>query len=665
MMILLTKSPDQDSLSSPLPQGTTSSTSHSTARLPGSDARGPRYPPVPARRQASHPAYTTGPPSMPDSLNLPDESQPSKSESHSAPSSPVDPQNQFPGVQDTTTKRQRSSPQSPRPRSMMVDSNSKVNYAQVAFTKEQSDRPPPPPSSRRETKYSNIIYPPSTTSAAAVSSVDSSVPPPPPSHAPRGINAVGQQQKQSSLDLDSPSRSDGLYDTPLPAMRVIPDSDPWTVRREQPKLPTATDSGSADPFTGTAKPKDPFSQDPFASSMDEWNDPAAFYDRPPPPRPHPSATSTGANVSQTVAHTGTSATNGSFDVHAEELEEETREEPQEGELFIVDNSADFTGGSTYEDATEFLVAARRASFKKKAEDGHPPGRTDIFAPAAEVYHGEDRTVDNEQTSADDVSAQYDVPPVEFDHTSGQHLVMPGRLEDGDETGGSSYEYPSALSMFPSRRDGTETNSQEEPALHMMNYTSKSSPGLVRHAGAADPRHASSSSRQDMPLPPLPMNHSSHGRPPARPQSDQPAPPPLPARPSSMKQSRDGSMCRGSGTSSSSGSGGQNQQHPPPLPPMNTSRKGAAQQHAGTPTPASEDFPPLPPRKKPNGNHPSPPPVPDSPPTVARSGAHTREDGIMELVGLGYSRSDVVRAMAISKNDSQLALMILKEFGGRY
>lgn len=42
----------------------------------------------------------------------------------------------------------------------------------------------------------------------------------------------------------------------------------------------------------------------------------------------------------------------------------------------------------------------------------------------------------------------------------------------------------------------------------------------------------------------------------------------------------------------------------------------------------------------------------------------REDAIMELVSLGYSRSDVVRAMAVAGNDYLLAKSILKEFGSR-
>ena len=37
---------------------------------------------------------------------------------------------------------------------------------------------------------------------------------------------------------------------------------------------------------------------------------------------------------------------------------------------------------------------------------------------------------------------------------------------------------------------------------------------------------------------------------------------------------------------------------------------------------------------------------------------------MDLVTLGYSRSDVVRALSIARNDFHIAKGILMEFGGR-
>ena len=514
----------------------------------------------------------------------------------------------------------------------MFDANTKVTYTQVTFTREPSDKPLP--ISRSNTKYSSIVYPPSTTSrTASTTSPDSNLPPPPPpTHTSRGANTKNHQQ---FVDSDSPTGDGALYDTPPPPVpiRVLPENDPWSPIDNGEPSNSQHDNRLANPFVDTGKPTDPFSEDPFASSAEEWNDPAAFYDRPPPPRPLPAAVS---NIPPAAVHPGASRTNDSSNVHAEEKE---AKEPSQEEV-VEDNSADFTG-SAYEDATEFLIAARRATLQRKAEERHQTNQSDLFAPAAEVYHGEDR----EQKGMDDVSAQYDVPTGDFDHAPSD-----GKQQDVDEAG-SSYEYPSALSLYPSRKDGIETGSQEEPALHVMNY-SKSSPALVRNVGAVDSRHSSS---RHMPLPPLPTNHPP-GRVPAWSQSDNP-PPPLPARPPSIK-SRDG---RGSG-------GGNQTQHPPPLPPMNISRTGRQQQHAGTPTPVHEDHPPLPPtlppRKKPNGSHPSPPPAPDSPPTAIRGVSTAREDGIMELVSLGYSRSDVVRAMAISKNDSQLALLILKEFGGR-
>ena len=84
----------------------------------------------------------------------------------------------------------------------------------------------------------------------------------------------------------------------------------------------------------------------------------------------------------------------------------------------------------------------------------------------------------------------------------------------------------------------------------------------------------------------------------------------------------------------------------------------------------EDHPPLPPRKKTTNGNTSPPCNYDSSPRsslerVRGGGMSTaREDAIMELVSLGYSRSDVVRAMAVAGNDYLLAKSILKEFGSR-
>ena len=83
--------------------------------------------------------------------------------------------------------------------------------------------------------------------------------------------------------------------------------------------------------------------------------------------------------------------------------------------------------------------------------------------------------------------------------------------------------------------------------------------------------------------------------------------------------------------------------------------------------SSYENPPIPPRKKATNGSTSPPnnSSPRSTLERARGGGNTtREDIIIDLCSLGYSRSDIVRALAVAGNDYQLAKLILKEFGTR-
>ena len=77
-------------------------------------------------------------------------------------------------------------------------------------------------------------------------------------------------------------------------------------------------------------------------------------------------------------------------------------------------------------------------------------------------------------------------------------------------------------------------------------------------------------------------------------------------------------------------------------------------------------PPIPPRKKATNGSTSPPTnsSPRSTLERPRGGDTTREDTVIDLCSLGYRRSDVVRAIAVSRNDYQLAKSILQTFGTR-
>lgn len=126
----------------------------------------------------------------------------------------------------------------------------------------------------------------------------------------------------------------------------------------------------------------------------------------------------------------------------------------------------------------------------------------------------------------------------------------------------------------------------------------------------------------------------------------------------------------------------------PLPPLPTSspspplpqRTPTCQPPPSTHDSLTNSYPPLPPRNpRANGGGSSPIPGQHSPPESARSQQlpssstsssslnpvpRGREDCIMDLVALGYSRSDVVRALSVARNDFNIAKSILMEFGGR-
>ena len=153
---------------------------------------------------------------------------------------------------------------------------------------------------------------------------------------------------------------------------------------------------------------------------------------------------------------------------------------------------------------------------------------------------------------------------------------------------------------------------------------------------ARPSGGGGGGRVDMPLPPLPTTSSSTS-------------PPLPQRTSA----------------------GQQTSHPTPSPAQPPSSTSSSSSH----DPLTNSYPPLPPRNpRANGGSTSPvpgqgssPPEPvrGAPPSSSASSApRGREECIMDLVGLGYSRSDVVRALSVARNDFNIAKSILKEFGGR-
>ncbi len=521
-------------------------------------------------------------------------------QSHSAPSSPGHSERDRPFP--FTDAQPLHSPQA-RPRSVMVDLNAKTHYTTVAFTQDQSSKPFSRPQ-RKETKYVNIVH----KSPVINESAEGEVRPIP-------------RPRTQSLDRHQVT-SEATYDVPPPPVPFRIESS------EEPRPPGSFDDDPFRPLEPTS-PKDPFLGDPFSIDQDEWNDPSAFYERPPPPRPVLHSHMLQSHMSQLSMENG-----------SEDLKEWEKWDSEEGTPGgggggksdppspCADEASDLTGGSTYEDATQFILEAqKRGPSKERSLEGGDREVNALFVPAGELYRGEQEDQGVEQR--EEPSSQGDVACATFGGEEAE--------EEHDLLTGSAYDYPAELSKHP--------YTTEEPMLHGMTYGPTgggANPATSRQVANSDYSHTSS--RHDMPLPPLPTSQSQsygHASPRVSCKSTSPAPP-LPARPPSIKQDRD---------------------DPPPLPPLNFPRKSSSSPD----DPAQPRLPPRGPLKKTgtNGRPSSPPPLYESTPPMSRAGGSSiREEGIMELVALGYSRSDVVRSLAVSKNDTQLAKLILKEFGGR-
>lgn len=424
---------------------------------------------------------------------------------------------------------------------------------------------PPAPRPRRGTQYTEVVPP-------SIIEMPNSHP---PVHSPPSTGTqLDQDKKTERISSQSPS-NDGVYDVPPPPVPSRPydiDNNPFSV----------------DPFTGNPV----------------LEDPSAFYDKVPSPRPAPVvATMTIPEVPETESITSRP----SFE-------------------------DDFTGGSTYEDTSEFLRIARREDPNKR----NPASNMDLFAPAIDIYQNVNTTEEEEE----DRALHYDVPP------GCGHMESTSNPDD-DETGSDGvacYDFPTALSKHPHKPDQDGMHLHDEPAMHPLSYVSKTGgPSTNQHLSNSDSHPPS---RADMPLPPLPSDYNQGAT--AGPNG----PPPLPARPPVMTHQHSQKKAPPMHHTLND---------PPPLPPYNPRRP--QQQGASS----VDENPPIPPRKKATNGSTSPPTNSSPRSTLERArggGNTTREDIIIDLCSLGYSRSDIVRALAVAGNDYQLAKSILKEFGTR-
>ena len=361
-------------------------------------------------------------------------------------------------------------------------------------------------------------------------------------------------------------------------------------------------------------PDDPFSHtvDPF-SAKSTWNDPLAFYDKPCP------------LLDEATPATSTKE-DGYTEIHRD----------------------DFTGESSYEDTSSFLKDIRARYKDKLAHEG-------MGLLSSQSQH----------KKVDDDEEEYSLPPVEV----GENSQSPPTTSEDTMFG--NYDYPSALSRYPFKdNEGVGGDkSKEEPPLHTIHFSvqKQQSGGSIGGTGGSavlrSESFAGRGSRANLPLPPTPLDHDLKGYSDLGGKGD---PPPLPARqgggPAPLKQhsSRDGSL------------------HPTPandrprLPPFNHPWGNRRQLSNQPPSVTSYEHqnPPLPPRKKPQGNPNShchgdggeggrvtmsSPPVPH----------HQEDPGMLELINRGYQHADIESALRIAKNDYELAKNILKEFGGRH
>ena len=480
---------------------------------------------------------------------------------------------------------------------MMESTSDNLSYATVSFPEGQNQKPFHP--KRRNTKYTEILYPDATTTVDTTQQVAVTEDPKP---VPRVRTQSLDRRTKPTLENVA---SNPLYELPPVPTRVESQEEKHHEREASPQpamedkdpfhnVPQQPDGG--DPFL-----KDPFTTDPFAGSSEEWSDNTAFYDRPPPPRPYVPGQSVPLSSDSTHVETET-------------------------EIDDCSDTANFTGDSSYEDASEFLKTIQAKHRPKDKQQHRSPSplqskgskQAAIFAPASEVFLGSEN-----QGGECEVA----VAPSQRDPNTTKQSP-PGKAL-------GPYEYPVALDKFPLKKGEDEkAHSFDEPPLHTLSYTSKVQ-GLTRHESL-------SRGRRGMPLPPVP---DSKEQPPSGPQGQggrftpPHSPPPLPARPMPTK---DNPLPPGT--------------QAPALPPFNYSW--------GNKKPLrSEDHPPLPPRRK----DPSPSfnggPVTDNPPQT--NSPPEKSAAVAELLALGYTLSEIERALVVANKDITLAKLILKEFGGRH
>ncbi len=279
-------------------------------------------------------------------------------------------------------------------------------------------------------------------------------------------------------------------------------------------------------------------------------------------------------------------------------------EPVPDDLKFDGETADCTDESAYQDTKDFLEGVQAK------------------------HRGEEFQVsnDNPRLSADLYMPDMSEPPQSVPEPVAKHSPTSKQSSSG------TYEYPTILDKYQKRSEDSKPS--DEPPLHSLTY-SKLAPSAPGNLTRSESLRASG--RRAMPLPPLPDDKDQPPLPLPPPAAAivhpiRLSPPPLPARPM-----------------------GPPQPGYPSLPPLNHpwgNKKARSEE-----LPAN---PPLPPRRK----EPAPVYNGGNEPPKPSAGTPETNSSVPELLALGYTLSEIERALIISKNDITLAKLILKEFGGR-
>lgn len=580
----------------------TSSHGQPLSQLPSFAPNMLKPPPLPARRQVSHPVAEDTCTSHSHAAMLENAEGASRqettvTESRSAPSSPVEQHRPFPLA--PAIKSSALLP-SQRPKSVFIHNN--ANYSDVLFTTEQAVRPVVH-SSEASVGYSSVQLDPAgkgdlgkrqaatlVTFSEDWQTPESNYDVPPPPVPARTYNTkadiAAAATAMATVAVPPPilmmtilpgaqhsnpfgggnAFSNVFVDQPDPEASGFEQMIHFSGREGNGKGASANCTREQNPFSPTGDPfnaKDPFEQmgkpnyafDPFNTGVPNWDDPASFYDRPPPsshmssidndPKWGNICQSSSPLTSLASTHNGLSLSPPS----AKPIED-----------------SDCTGES-YEDVANFIKEAqeRDASLSNEA----------IFVPAASVFR---------------------VPTVEEVHLTTS--VSP------QET----YDFPAALIRHPSWEVLNNAPAHEEECV---------APALLSGRGSfeslQDQKHVFEGNgfrshvlQQSEPSQQLQLPH-----------------PRQPDHPTNLVDHT-------------------------PIPPVRY----------------PDQLPALPSKGPYDQNPPVPAPRNNSGSLVSPVRPKSREETIVELCALGYTRNDVVRAMAIASNDCNLAKKILQEFGHR-